>query len=89
MIVTQMRVGHFVIYLPELPVANVEDLSISKTGKNRMLSYIRQYALVPLTEIQQKRKRQKLKTFTKTRDTSKKLSSTRQHYCYPVHTKVC
>ena len=40
-----------------------------------MFSYIRQYALVPPTELQQKRKRQKPKTFTKSKDTSKKLNT--------------
>lgn len=47
----------FVDSPPELLVANIEDLlSISKTGRDRMFSYIRQYTLVPPTEIQQKRK---------------------------------
>ena len=40
-----------------------------------MFSYIRQYTLVPPTEIQEKRQRQKLKTFTKTKDTSRKLNT--------------
>ena len=40
-----------------------------------MLSYVRQYTLVPPLEIRQKRRRNKLKTFTKARDTSKKLNT--------------
>ena len=66
----------FVDSPPELLAANVEDLlSISTIGKERMFSYIRQYTLVPPTEIQEKRRRQKLKTFTKTKDTSRKLNT--------------
>ena len=61
---------------PELLEVNIEDLlSISKVGQKRMFSYIRQYTLVPPTEIRQKRKRQKLKTFSKTKDTSKKRNT--------------
>ena len=40
-----------------------------------MLSYVRQYALDPPTEQRQKRRRQKLKTFTVRKDTSKRLNT--------------
>ena len=66
----------FVDSPPELLDASIEDLlSMSKIGQTRMFSYIRQYALEPPTELQQKRRRQKLKTFTKNKDTSKKLNT--------------
>ena len=61
---------------PELLEVNIDDLlSISKVGQKRMFSYIRQYTLVPPMELRQKHKRQKLKTFSKTKDTSKKLNT--------------
>ena len=40
-----------------------------------MFSYIRQYILFPPLELRQKRRRQKLKTFTKAFNTSKKLNT--------------
>ena len=40
-----------------------------------MLSYVRQYALDPPTEQRQKRRRQKLKTFTVRKDTTKRLNT--------------
>ena len=59
---------------PTLAAANVEDLlQIHSKGSERMFSYIRQYALEPPTEIQQKR-RQELKTFSTPDKTSKELN---------------
>ena len=61
---------------PPLAATNREDLlQIQSKGSERMFSYIRQYALEPPTEIKQKRRRQKLKTFTTPNKTSKKLNS--------------
>lgn len=61
---------------PALATANREDLlQIQSKGSERMFSYIRQYALEPPTEIQQKRRRQKLKTFSTPNKTTKKLDS--------------
>ena len=40
-----------------------------------MLSYVRQYILEPPTELRQKRTRQKLKTFTKTKTTTSRLNT--------------
>ena len=66
----------FVDSPPQLAVANVQDLlQISKKGKEHMLSYIRQYILEPPTELRQKRTRQKLKTFTKTKNTTTRLNT--------------
>lgn len=49
----------------ELDRASRNDLlSISSVGKERMMSYVCQYALVPPTETPQKRTRKKLRTFT-------------------------
>ena len=61
---------------PPLAAANIQDLlSIQQKGHERMFSYIRQHTLIPPTELKQKRHRQKLKTFTKTRDSSKKMNT--------------
>ena len=61
---------------PILTAANTEDLlQIQSKGSERMFSYVRQYALEPPTEIQQKRRRQKLKTFSIPNKTNKKLNS--------------
>ena len=50
---------------PSLPAANVEDLlAIKQKCHERMFSYIRQHTLDPPTELKQKRRRQKLKSFT-------------------------
>ena len=50
----------------ELNAEQREDLlSVSKVGRSRMSTYIRQYVLYPPTEIRQKRRRSKLKTFSK------------------------
>ena len=40
-----------------------------------MFTYIRQHTLIPPTELKQKRRRQKLKTFTKARDSTKKMNT--------------
>ena len=61
---------------PPLAVTNRENmLQIQSKGSERMFPYIRQYALEPPTEIKQKRRRQKLKTFTTPNKISKKLNS--------------
>ena len=66
----------FVDSPPQLPQQNIDDLlSITKKGTDRMLSYVRQYALDPPTEQRQKRRRQKLKTFTVRKDTTKRLNT--------------
>ena len=66
----------FVTNPPIFPAANVQDLlCICKKGHECMFSYIRQYTLIPPTELKQKRRRQKLKTFTKTGDTAKKITT--------------
>ena len=58
----------FITNPPALAPANIQDLlCIHQKGKEHMFSYIRQHKLVPPTELKQKRRRQKLKTFTKTR----------------------
>ena len=58
---------------PSLPAANAEDLlAIKQKGHERMFSYIRQHTLDPPTELKQKRRRQKLKSFTIAKDSSKK-----------------
>ena len=68
--------NHFVDSPPQLAVANVQDLlHISQKGKERMLSYVRQYILEPPTELKQKRTRQKLKTFTNTKSTTTRLNT--------------
>ena len=55
----------FVDSPPQLPQQNIDDLlSIAQKGIDRMLSYVRQYALDPPTEQRQKRRRQKLKTYS-------------------------
>ena len=59
---------------PKLNPANVTDLlSITMTGQVRMMSYVKQYVLSPPTELRQKRKRQKLKTFTMPKSSNAKL----------------
>ena len=59
-----------------LPPENIKDLlRIAEAGRDRMFSYIRQYALVPPTEIRQKRTRQKLKTFACKKQTNKQLKT--------------
>ena len=61
---------------PTLPPENIKDLlRIAEAGRDRMFSYIRQYALVPPTEIRQKRTRQKLKTFACKKQTNKQLKT--------------
>lgn len=66
----------FIDNSPELPQVNKQDLlQICKIGRERMFSYIRQYTLYPPTELRQKRRRQRLKTFTKAQDTSRKLNT--------------
>ena len=40
-----------------------------------MFSYLRQHTLIPPTEAKQKRRRQKLKTFTKIRDSARKMTT--------------
>ena len=66
----------FVDSPPQLPNVNTEGLlQIAEKGREIMLLYVRQYTLVPPLEIRQKRRRNKLKTFTKARDTSKKLNT--------------
>ena len=62
--------------LPDKPLKLSPDqehdlLNISRTGKERMLTYIRQFVLVPPKEVPQPRKRNKLKCFTKTRVTKR------------------
>ena len=64
----------FVDNPPILAAANAQDLlSIHEKGHERMFSYIRQHTLIPATELKQKRRRQKLKTFTNTKDSTKKM----------------
>ena len=57
------------VFAPKADVLNAENredlLSVSKVGKARMQTYIRQFILEPPTEIRQKRRRNKLKTFSK------------------------
>ena len=66
----------FVADPPTLEALNVQDLlSIRQKGRERMFSYIRQHTLIPPTESKQKRRRQKLKTFTKTRDSARKMTT--------------
>ena len=66
----------FVDNPPLLTAANTQDLlSIRQKGHERMFSYIRQHTLIPPTELKQKRRRQKLKTFTRARDSSKKMNT--------------
>ena len=68
----------FVNSPPQLAAANanVQDLlQIGQKGTERMLSYVRQYVLEPPTELRQKRTRQKLKTFTKTKTTISRLNT--------------
>ena len=51
---------------PDLDAEQREHLlKVKETGKSRMATYIRQYILEPPSEIRQKRKRNKLKTFSK------------------------
>ena len=50
-------------------------LRIAEVGRERMFRYIRQYTLVPPTEIRQKRTRQKLKTFACKKETNKQLKT--------------
>ena len=66
----------FVDNPPVLAATNIEDLlQIKSKGCERMFSYVWQYALQPPTEIQQKQKRQKLKTFSTPNKTCKKLNT--------------
>ena len=66
----------FVDNAPGLDATNREDLlQIQVKGSERMFSYVRQYALEPPTEIRQKRRRQKLKTFSTPSKTSRKMNS--------------
>ena len=75
-LLSQEHCNIFVDSPPQLPNVNTEDLlQIAEKGRERMLLYVRQYTLVPPLEIRQKRRRNKLKTFTKARDTSKKLNT--------------
>ena len=65
---------------PALPPENIKDLlRIAEVGRERMFRYIRQYTLVPPTEIRQKRTRQrtrqKLKTFACKKETNKQLKT--------------
>ena len=61
---------------PALDHGNVKDLlSISKIGNERMLSFVRQYVLTPPNEIRQKRRRQKLRTFTPVKASTRQLNS--------------
>lgn len=56
----------------ELTPDQISDLmKISREGKKRMFLYIRQYIITPSKEVPQKRKCNKLKTFTKTKTTKK------------------
>ena len=56
--------------------ANIQDLlCIYQKGKERILSYIRQYILVSPKELKQKRRRQKLSTFTKIKDSARKMTT--------------
>ena len=66
----------FVDNPPTLPASNIEDLlHIRQKGIERKFSYIRQYTLVPPTELKQKRRRQKLKSFTIPKASTKKIST--------------
>ena len=66
----------FVDNPPTLEAAKIDDLlCIHVKGHERMFSYIWQYTLVPPKELKQKRRRQKLKTFSKTKDTSQKMTT--------------
>ena len=66
----------FVSNPPPLAAANIQDLlCIRQKGHERMFTYIRQHTLIPPTELKQKRRRQKLKTFTKARDSTKKMNT--------------
>ena len=59
---------------PKLEESNITDLlSVTIKGRERMMSYVRQYVLNPPTELRQKRKRQKLRSFTKQRSSNAKL----------------
>ena len=57
---------------PVLQKVNVQDLL---QIRERMFSYTRQYTVFRPLELRQKRRRQKLKTFAKVRDTSRKLNT--------------
>ena len=66
----------FVDSPPKLDSTNISDLlSISSIGQQRMMSYVKQYVLTPPKELQQKRKRQKLKTFSMNKPSNSKLKS--------------
>ena len=57
---------------PTLAASDIKDLlCIRQIGHDAMFSYIRQHTSIPPTELKQKRRRQKLETFIKTRDYTK------------------
>ena len=59
-----------------LDASNVKNLlEISSVGNTKMNAYIKQYILVPPTEVRQKRTRSKLQTFTKKKETHKRLNT--------------
>ena len=61
-------------------------LDIRNAGRRRLVSYVRQYALCPPTEVPEKRSRQKLRTFTtRTLISREKAKCKKLLVCWKMH----